>query len=275
MSFFNKFFFSLLFFSFFSFYIEIFSSCKQESFCDYAAQKKDASPWYGVIQTGYAYSFNAGISNPDPGFWDAAVQGYNTNLGGSPFLGVGFGRSLFYYLRADVAYTYFQGFHYQKFQSGSSDTAGFTGSKRNRYFDLDHQNVMFNFSLYPEKYGYFSLAKLEISPYLGLGIGAGFSRVMNFHTVAYSQGVGSTTSIGTKTNKSSFAWQGFTGIRLHPSKACMNLDLGYRYYDGGRFTGPDFVYANTKDLQGNPVPGKPWKGKLRTNQFTIALNFWF
>lgn len=275
MSFLNKFFFSLIFFSFFSFYIEIFSNCKQESFCDYAGKQEDASPWYGLIQTGYAYSFDAGISNPDPLFWDAAAQGYNANLGGSPFLGVGFGRSILYYLRVEAAYTYFQGFHYQKFQSGSSGTAGFTGSKRNRYFDLDHQNVMFNFSLYPEKHCYFSLARLDVSPYIGLGLGAGFSRVMNFHTVAYSEGVGSTTSIGTKTNRTALAWQGFAGIRLHPSRSCMNFDLGYRYYDGGRFQGPNFVYANTKDLQGNPTSGKAWRGKLRTNQFTIALNFWF
>jgi hypothetical protein len=178
-------------------------------------------------------------------------------------------------MRADVAYTYFQGFHYQKFQSGTSDTAGFTGKRRNRYFDLDHQNVMFNLSLYPEKHLYFSLAKLEISPYLGLGIGAGFFRVINFHTVAYSEGVGSTTSIGTKTNNTAFAWQGFAGMRFHPQLSCMHIDLGYRYYDGGRFQGPDFVYCNTPDLEGSPSPGTPWKGKLRTNQFTIAFNFWF
>ena len=255
-------------------HIEIFSSCKQEGFFDDSGSA-DTTPWYGLVQTGYAYSFDAAIANPDPKFWDVAKQGYNAHLGGSPFLAVGFGRSLLYYLRLDVAYTYFQGFHYQKFQTITQSPSESLGSNQIRYFDLDHQNVMFNFSLYPEKYAKFSVAKLEISPYMGMGIGAGFFRMMNFHTVAYSGGVGSTTSIGTKKNTAAFAWQGFAGIRLQPEKSCMNIDLGYRYYHGGKFIGPDFIYVNNKALEGRAISGAPWKGKLRANEWTFSFNFWF
>ena len=241
----------------------------------YGDQDDDKTSWYGKVTTGYAYSFKAGIDNPDPLEWDASVEGYNSRLGGSPFIEVGFGRSFAYYLRADVAYTFFQGFQYEKFQTGISDTIGFTGDRRIRFFDLNHQNVMFNFSLYPEKHAYFSMIGFDVSPFLGVGVGAGFHRVSNFHTVAYTDNVGSTTSLGLKANTASFAWQGFAGVRLHPCDSFMNLDLGYRYYDGGSFKGPTKIYVNTAAFSGAGAPSTPFKGKLKTHQFTVSFNFWF
>lgn len=254
--------------------VEVFSE-EERCVFSYEKSKDDDTAWYGKIQTGYAYSIKAGINNPNPNEWDASIQGYDARLGGSPFVEVGFGRSFAYYLRADVSYTFFDTFHYEKFQTGISQTEGFTGDHRVRFFDLDHQNIMFNLSLYPEKHAYFSFWGLDFSPFIGIGVGAGFSRVSHFYTVAYASSIGSTTSLGLKTNKSSFAWQGFGGFRIHPCASFMNLDLGYRYYDGGKFRGPSNVYVNTADFQGAPALSTPFEGKLKTHQFIISFNFWF
>jgi opacity protein-like surface antigen len=240
------------------------------SYNEDAPEKK----WYGLFGTGYAYSMKANIDHPG-GIWDPATEGYDSNLGGSPFFTLGFGRAFLDYLRFDTTYTFYQGFHYQKHQSGEGNTPGFTGVNRIRFFDLDHQSVLFNLSLYPEKHFYFSAIDLDISPYLGVGIGAGFSRVYNFHTVAYAREVGSTTSLGNKHTRSAFAWQASAGIRLHPTDSCFSFDIGYRYYDGGRFHSSSTIYMNTPDFQGVPSEVNPWKGKLRTNQITLSFNMDF
>ena len=250
-------------------------SSETGTFFDYKGCSPCNGAYYSYIQTGYAYSFSASIKNPNKNFWDDAAEGYNNNLGGSPYFSFGFGRSFFYYLRADVSYSFFQGFHYQKSQSGASQTIGFTGDRRLRFFDLDHQNFMFNISLYPERHFYFTFARCDFSPFIGVGVGAGFNRVLNFDTVAYVSGVGSTTSVGLRANNTSFAWQGFAGIRLHPILSSMSIDLGYRYYHGGGFVCPEKIYVNTPDCAGSSMRATPWRGILRTNQFMISLNYWF
>jgi hypothetical protein len=250
--------------------IEIFSF---ESFCTYHEGALDKK-WYGAISTGYAYSLNANITHPGPD-WDVAFQGYGNRLGGSSFYSFSFGRSLFDYLKCDFSYTVYQGFHYQKFQTGFSDTPGFTGGARIRFFDLDHQSLLFNIGFYPENKLYFSIIGLDISPYLGVGLGLGFHRVYHFYTVANSSDVGSSTSIGEKQNSTSFAWQTGTGIRLHPKDSCISFDVGYRFYVGGRFCSSSNIYSNTPDFLGASDKSSKWRGVLKTNQITCSLNMDF
>lgn len=249
--------------------------CNSYDYQNDSSCSDDDHPWYGIIGTGYAWSLKAGIENPDPSFWDEAIQGYNNSLGGSPFLTFGFGRKFLSYLRTDFSYTYFQTFHYVKFQTGISSTPGFTGDNRTRFFDLDNQNILFNLSFYPEKHFYFTFWSLDISPFIGGGIGVGFNRVTNFHTVGASHSVGSTTSIGHAASQSSFAWQGLGGLRFHPINSSTSFDIGYHYYDGGTFKGPTNIYVNDAVSLGEPSFGTAWKGKLRTHQISGTFNLSF
>ncbi len=229
--------------------------------------------WYGYVGSGYAWSMKAGIHNPDSDFWAASDQGYDARLGNSPFFTIGFGRRYFDILAFDVAYTYYQTFHYQKFQTGETVPGGI-GSRRTRYFDLDNQNGMFNISLYPEDHASFPLGSLKVSPFVGVGIGFSVNRISNFHSVSFDEatGTGSTTSIGNDTTTVKFAWQAMAGLRFHPRQNRFNFDVGYRYYDAGRFTGPNRIIGNTAIGQGIAEKVKPWKGRLHTNELTLTLN---
>lgn len=228
-----------------------------------------SSDWYGIIGAGYAWSMNTGIENPDTSFWDPAIEGYNANLGNSPFITIGVGKTFCNMFCFDVGYSYYQTFHYQKFQTGTADTMGFTGSSRTRFFDLDHMNVLANFSYYSTCFAYdFCFARF--TPFVGAGIGLGINRVSNFHTVGLTNNVGSTTSIGRATTKTSFAWQATGGIEIRPTCSALSIDIGYHYYDGGRFEGPSLILSNTLGTAQN---GSPWKGRLKANEVFLTLNF--
>lgn len=180
----------------------------------------------------------------------------------------------------DAVYSIYQPFHYQKFQSGPDTIpSGFPGNPRTRFFDLEHQSVMFNFSLDPRwQCLHYELACIDISPIVGVGIGAGINRVANFHTVGFNTTtppVGSVSSIGRPITTSSFAWQVNAALRFQ--KICSNIsfDIGYRYHNGGRFKGPSTIVANTADEGGGFLEIAPWKGWFRTNEVYLNMNFWF
>ncbi len=241
------------------------------SYADAPVQTQKAkNPYYAFVGSGYAWSLKAGIHNPDPGYWDAAQEGYNSDLGDSPFFTIGLGKQLWRILHLDLSYTYYQTFHYQKQQTGTSSTPGFTGARRTRYFDLDNQNVLFSASLYPWQ---IKTGCGAFTPYAGGGVGVGINRVSNFHTVAYdsSADVGSTTSIGGPVTKGVFAWRVLAGIRFAPKIEHFSFDLGYRYYNGGKFTGPSKIQNYTGG--GATTYGKPWKGYIKSNEIYFTVNF--
>ena len=230
--------------------------------------------WYGVFGTGYAFSMKSNIDYPG-GTWDRAKEGYDSDVGGASFVSIGFGREFFDYFKFDTSYTFYLPFHYQKHQTAFGNTVVYTAPKRNRFFDLDHQSVLFNLYLHPQKNFYLSLVDLEISPYFGGGIGVGFSRIYNFNLVAYANQLGSIASLADKCTNSSLAWQACAGIRFHPVKSWYNLDISYRYYEGGKFYSSRNVYLNTPPYKGQSKDSTQWKGKLRTNQISLSFNMDF
>ncbi len=230
------------------------------------------NPFYGIVGTGYAWTMDPGIDNPNPADWDPSLQGYDNSFGGSPFLMIGLGREYFDLLHIDLSYTYYQTFHYQKYQTGVASTPGFTGSERMRFFDLDHQNILFDVSVYPWS---LQVLNVKVTPFAGAAIGVGFNQVTNFHTVGYdsSAGVGSTTSIGTTGVRAVFAWQVSAGVRIKPDLQHLSFDFGYHYYNGGSFTGPSNVMVNASPFNGGISSGNaPWTGTLKANEFYFTLN---
>lgn len=233
--------------------------------------------WYGVVGAGYAFSMDAGIKNPDPNFWDFSNEGYDSDLGGSPFFFIGFGKTFCGSWSLDLTYSYYNTFHYQKYQTGSSGTEGFTGAARTRFFDLDHENVLLNLSYNPQwDCLSYRFCQVRVSPVVGLGIGVGINHVDNFHTFGYNQRVanGNPTSIGERNTKASFAWQALAALRFQ--LACrFDLDIGYRYYQGGWFEGPSQITLNTPDVLGGVTSAEPWEGKLKANEVYLNLIFRF
>lgn len=233
-------------------------------------------PWYVLLGTGYAWSEKVGTSNPDPHIWDFANEGYDARIGNEAFYTLGIGREIGDYLNTDLSYTSFSQFHYQKNQTGSSTSnPGFTGNSRTRFYDLDNKNVLINLMLHPAYSSRFILqvGEMNIIPFIGAGAGIGINRVGNFHTVTQE---GATTSISKPETTTAFAWQGSAGLSLHPEKSHFFFDLGYRYYDGGKYETSDEALVNVGGANGTLLTNLPrWKGRLTTNQIFANVRLAF
>lgn len=229
--------------------------------------KPDTSNLHAFAATGYAWSMNAGINNPQPGFWDASNEGYNSSLGNVSFFTLGFGYRCFEKLDVDFNYSFYDTFTYEKKQTSQN---GQSGDVRMRYFNLDNQSALFNFSLFPYAISLGSL-RTEIVPFIGLGLGVSMNYVSNFHTIGNDvERVGSTTSTGEPVTTIAFAWQGMGGFRIHPKNKMLSIDIAYRYYNGGTFKGPSTITSFADN--GEDFTGKPLEGTLQTNQIYFAFN---
>ena len=266
--------FNKILFSFILIYI-VFASANEKRVCSTQIPGKESIYWYTKFSTGYAYSCSSRIYNPDPAVWDQADQGYSGKLGGAPFITAGIGTLVLDCLEVDASYAFFENFHYRSYQTGISQSIGYTSFSRIRVFDLTHQNVMLTATFCPLDRLYMTLCNIETTFYAGYGIGAGFYRAFPFYTNAFSENVGSVTSIGDKKNSAAFAWQALLGIRLHPKQGCWALDLGYSYYSGGTFILPSQIVGNDTELLGTQIGVKSLRGRLKANLLTITMRWFF
>lgn len=225
----------------------------------------EVSRFHAIVASGYAWSMKTDI-HVDEAQWAPADEGYSANLGNSPFIQLGFGCRLWKVLDLDFNYTLYDSFQYYKDQTDPF------GNKRSRSFTLDHQGSIFSATYFPYA---FRFCKIQCTPFLGMGIGIGTSKVSDFQTVFYDpvQGIGLTTSTGAPHVRNSFAWQGGGGFRIHPMSSKLSLDLAYRYYNGGTFEGPSQVTDYNGSDFGEVDKVQPWTGTLQTNQFYFAVNF--
>ena len=97
------------------------------------------NPWYGAIGGGYSWTLLPGINNPNPGEWDASAEGYNSSLGNRGFYTFEIGKQVQHYVDVSLMYLNHETFNYQMYQQGISNTEGFTGDQRNRFFNLNNR----------------------------------------------------------------------------------------------------------------------------------------
>lgn len=229
-------------------------------------------PWFGSIGTGYSWTRLPGINNPNPAEWDSSTQGYNSSLGNRGFYTFAVGKQVYDYVDVSVSYLDHENFNYQKFQTGVSSTPGFTGSSRNRYLNLNNRAILVNAFLHPLN-EYYNAFNIGFTPFIGAGIGYALNQVNNFYTVGTTTvggtALGSTDSIGKPVSTNSFAWQASAGLNIKPQIDHLSLDVGYRYFDGGKFYGSNLVYTNSFGWDS----ATPWSGKLRANQLFVEFKY--
>jgi opacity protein-like surface antigen len=229
-------------------------------------------PWFGSIGAGYSWTNEPGIINPDPAFWDFSNEGYDSPLGDRGFYTFAIGKQIHEYIDLSLSYLNHEVFNYQKFQTGGGGTAGFTGNTRTRYFQLQNRALLVNGFLHPAHYLY-NPAALELTPYIGGGIGFANNQARDFHTVGTiivgGIAIGSTSSIGEDNNKNSFAWQGTVGLNIRPQQSHVSANIGYRYFDGGKFEGPSAVFTNSDGI----LASRPWSGCLEANQLFVEFQY--
>lgn len=225
-------------------------------------------PWFSYMGMGYAWSAK-GIEKVQTDWYPYSPEGYNSTFGNSSFYFIGLGRAIIKYLSADLSYTNYETFNYQKFQSGCSP--------RTRFFNLDNQSVLVNFTLLRPSAGWFELNLKDffLAPFLGGGLGVGINDINHFYTILSSEeDPGKQSSIGDPRTTHAFAWQVFAGLNLYTSSKQMFFDIGYKYYDGGTFKSPNKVTGNaTGEETRHKISA--WKGRLKTQQIFGSLRFAF
>lgn len=228
--------------------------------------------WFGSIGAGYSWTTLPGIDNPNPSEWDNSILGYNGGIGNRGFFTLAFGKQVHEFIDVSAMYMMHEEFNYQRYQFGNSDTPDFTGSQRNRFFNLNNKSVLFNATLHPA-HAWKRFANIDWTPYVGAGIGYAYNYVNNFYTVGTESisgsSLGSTDSVGTPVGTSSFAWQGTAAINMRFQDSHFSINTGYRYYDGGKFYGPSIIYTNSGGLGA----ATPWSGKVQANQYFLELNY--
>ncbi|WP_058441243.1 outer membrane protein [Legionella brunensis] len=230
-------------------------------------------PWFGSIGTGYSWTEKPGIVNPNPAQWAFSAEGYDADLGNRGFYSFALGKQVHDYIDVSISYLVHEVFNYQKFQTAPPGISGpATGDIRTRYFDLDNRAILVNGFLHPMK-AWSNFANVAFTPFIGGGIGYAYNEVRDFHTVArlVAAGVpiGSITSIGNPASRSSFAWQASAGVSLKPQQSHFSVDVGYRYYDGGKFEGSSRVFGNADGFVGL----SPWEGRLKANQAFVEFKY--
>lgn len=228
-------------------------------------------PWYASIGTGYSWTLLPGINNPNPNVWDDSVQGYNSSLGNRGFYTFEIGKEVHKFIDISLLYLNHETFNYQMYQSGISNTEGFTGDRRNRYFNLNNRALLVSGFVHPEA-SWHPTAGMKLKPFIGAGIGYALNQIENFYTVGTvnvnGTAFGSTSSIGNQVSTNSFAWQASAGINIMPLTH-FSLDVGYRYYDGGNFNTSNSVYSDASGF----VSATPWKGNISANQLFIDFKY--
>lgn len=222
-----------------------------------------------ILGTGASFSNESNIS-ADPFLWDPPVQGYNATLDNSEFYTAGVGYQVSSLIDADIEVTYRPSFHYNKLQTPiPSPTTGVLGSKT-RQFDLTNSSVMANVFLDGQGTNLFtklnSLTTLQ--PFVGGGIGIAYNTLSNFHSVLASSSIAGTNGVASIMNSNSqttFAWQISAGAELLYAET-WRLDLGYRYFDGGRFKSNNYLFFNQ-------VTVPPWSGRFTANEVFLNLNY--
>lgn len=229
---------------------------------------------YLIAGVGGSFSRCADICT-DSNFWDPATEGYDSKLGRSEMYNIGLGYDFCPMFRGTVEASFRPSFKYCKFQTGiDNGQINFLGDKT-RYFNLSNASLMFNGYAYGgglSPYLDWNLGcNFCAQPYIGAGVGVSYNRMKNFHSVTTTavQSLDETVfTIGSAmlpNTARSFSWQFIGGLEVARASLC-SLDIGYRYFDGGKIRSNNWIFP------GNAITATPWKGKLRAHEFFVNFN---
>jgi hypothetical protein len=248
----------------------------------------DAScmPWFLELGTGASFSNSASINyQPQYNRWNIPTTTYNSSLGTVPIYMAGIGYTVSPLLKVDASYSFRGQYKYAKHLDYLSTSVINPLGPNTRYFDLSSNSLMFSGTLYakglentyPElanklvrdmgPYGY-------IQPIIGGGIGVSYNTVTNFHTIMDDGNYN--TSALQDTTIAAFAWQLNAGIDWQVTER-FSFDVGYRYFNAGRFNSGDALLTRVSAAGVNLVPNwiPNWNATLSANEvyFTAKIAF--
>lgn len=230
--------------------------------------------WYLVGDAGYSNSNDANI-RVNPLIWDPALQGYSNSLGSTAILSFGVGKYLTSAFHLDIRGEHRGDYKYHQLQTGvNNGTPGFTASTRTRQFEVDSNTLMVSgwYDLgYLNSNLIVNLNTISIQPYIGLGLGANYLNVHNFHTIGnpFGKQRNEIASINASNTHTELAWHAAAGLSAQLNSRT-TFSIGYNYFDGGNLPFPNYILSSTSSpsasLGRNGVSVTPWKGKLIANE---------
>lgn len=228
----------------------------------------DSYPFYVQASAGASFSMKAKFGTLDP-LWDLAAEGYDARLGNVPLFGIGFGYNISPWLSTLLSTDWRGVYNYKQYQTVTQGGTVNPLGNKTRYFDLKNTNLMLsiiaNGSGIDHMYIDFNNGSM-LTPFIGAGLGAAKNDLTNFHSVEVANPGINKSYMNSKTAYS-FAAQAMTGLTYVINKN-FGVDLGYRFYYGGKFKTNDYVI----DAKSSTAP---WEAKLLTNEVFVNLKYAF
>lgn len=243
-------------------------------------------PWFLEFGTGASFSNTASINyQPEYNIWHIPTTSYHSSLGNVPLFMAGIGYTVSPLLKVDASYTFRGIYKYAKHLNYISTNVENPFGSNTRYFNLSSNSLMFSGTLYSkglENYNQELTNKLVknigsygyIQPMIGGGIGLSYNTVSNFHTILDDRAFN--TSVMQDTSVVAFSWQLNAGLDWQVTER-FSVDLGYRYFNAGRFNSGDaFVTrlnANGANIATTWVPA--WISSLSANEVFVTAKVAF
>ena len=222
---------------------------------------------YLKLGVGGSSSMQADMNVVTP-IWDPSPEGYNHNVGSTALYSAAAGYHFSPLISLDFEYIYRPSFTYAKYQTSlATGVAGFAGTEKIRYFNLQSNSLMANLGLHGQGLSphlVWDASSCMIQPFVAGGLGVAFNTVSNFHTLTL-QPSSFNTSMMPDHSITSLAWQLSAGLEIINWKN-FELAAGYRYYNGGTFESNNYIINDTSS---DPA----WKGTVAANEGFVTISY--
>ena len=243
------------------------------------------SPWFAEFGTGASFSNAASINyHPNYNIWP--VANYDSSLGTVPLYMAGIGYKVSPLFKVDGSYSYRGQYRYSKHFERLNNPSGVSLQPNTRSFNLNANSLLFSGTFYLKGLESFypTLPKIfvnnlgsfgTVQPIIGGGIGVSYNTVTNFQTI--TDNTNWITNVKQDKTLASFAWQLNAGVDWQISER-FSFDIGYRYFNAGRFNSSDACDSRLNSSNGDyvtPAWSPNWQATLSANEvyFTSKVNF--
>lgn len=223
--------------------------------------------FYIKAESGISASKCANITAPCPP-WNQANQGYNSELGNCPILGLSVGCEILNIIDLEANISNRSIFKYRKYQT-SSDNSSYT-----REFDLNITSFLFYTYLIGKSVHClnWSFCCGKIYPLIGLGLGASNLLITNFRTTGLPSTGGSYpydsfTSENQYTLRRNFTYTLSAGLEYNRNDWA--ISTGYRWFNAGCFKGPQYLRASNGSAV--DIGCNTWNMQFKSNEWFIQL----
>jgi opacity protein-like surface antigen len=225
--------------------------------------------FYIKVGSGISFAESAKVVAHYPP-WNPAVQGYNSQLGNCPIIGLGIGCELFHVVDLEANISNRSTFKYRKFQTPTTGGGSYT-----RKFDLNVTPILFSANLLGQGIPYLhgNMGCGTLYPIIGVGLGTSNLLITNYRTTGLpptgdSDPYESFSAENQYTLRKNFTYTLSAGLEYNFNHYWA-IGTGYRWFDAGHFKGPR--YQRVTSGSAVDVDGDKWKMRFKSNEWFIEF----